>query len=227
MRSECVAFTNVRPEAAVQNRTNPWKIVRPGAQAGPLNDHAPRRDAADGSRCEDRQGLEGQAATAGSPAMGSSLKGAMVPASCSGRPEQPTGHRPCSAAIPIPGTTKLARLEENGVAVKAKLAENDLRCGVLKITLQGDRYLEHLEADRSLSTCVGIIGSPATSGRSLAALGMMSFCAFAGSRMLCGLLHGKGIAIGRRQSGPYLLQRRRLWKAGWSLVCEKLGSRIC
>jgi aryl-alcohol dehydrogenase-like predicted oxidoreductase len=50
--------------------------------------------------------------------------------------------------VPIPGTTKLARLEENIGAVKVELSAHDLReidAAASKIALQGDRYPEHLE----------------------------------------------------------------------------------
>src|ERR1700736_3144224 len=50
--------------------------------------------------------------------------------------------------VPIPGTTKLARLEENGGAVSVKLTSDDLReieSAVSKITVQGARYPENLQ----------------------------------------------------------------------------------
>jgi aryl-alcohol dehydrogenase-like predicted oxidoreductase len=50
--------------------------------------------------------------------------------------------------IPIPGTTKLKRLEENMGAASIKLTSEDLReiqNAVSKITVHGDRYPEHLE----------------------------------------------------------------------------------
>jgi aryl-alcohol dehydrogenase-like predicted oxidoreductase len=50
--------------------------------------------------------------------------------------------------VPIPGTTKLARLEENIGAVSVKLTPDDLReieNAVSKITVQGDRYPENLQ----------------------------------------------------------------------------------
>ncbi len=50
--------------------------------------------------------------------------------------------------VPIPGTTKLARLEENIGAVNIELASDDLReidSAASKITIQGDRYPEALE----------------------------------------------------------------------------------
>jgi aryl-alcohol dehydrogenase-like predicted oxidoreductase len=49
--------------------------------------------------------------------------------------------------VPIPGTTKLARLEENIGAVSVNLTSDDLReieNAASKITLQGARYPEHL-----------------------------------------------------------------------------------
>lgn len=50
--------------------------------------------------------------------------------------------------VPIPGTTKLARLEENMAAVAVELTANDLReidRAAAQITIQGARYPEHLE----------------------------------------------------------------------------------
>ena len=50
--------------------------------------------------------------------------------------------------VPIPGTTKLARLEENLGAVSVKLTSDDLReieNAVSKITVQGARYPENLQ----------------------------------------------------------------------------------
>jgi len=50
--------------------------------------------------------------------------------------------------VPIPGTTKLARLEENIGAVSVKLTPDDLReieSAVSKITVQGARYPENLQ----------------------------------------------------------------------------------
>jgi aryl-alcohol dehydrogenase-like predicted oxidoreductase len=50
--------------------------------------------------------------------------------------------------VPIPGTTKLARLEENIGADALKLASEDLReidSAASKITIQGARYPEELE----------------------------------------------------------------------------------
>src|SRR5437879_1083217 len=50
--------------------------------------------------------------------------------------------------VPIPGTTKLHRLEENLGAVDVELTADDLReieDAASKITLQGARYPEHLE----------------------------------------------------------------------------------
>jgi aryl-alcohol dehydrogenase-like predicted oxidoreductase len=51
--------------------------------------------------------------------------------------------------VPIPGTTKLSRLEENIGAVAVELTPADLaeiEDGASKIAAQGDRYPEHLEA---------------------------------------------------------------------------------
>lgn len=51
--------------------------------------------------------------------------------------------------VPIPGTTKLARLEEDLGAAAVELAPDDLRemeSAASKITVQGARYPEHLEA---------------------------------------------------------------------------------
>lgn len=50
--------------------------------------------------------------------------------------------------VPIPGTTKLHRLEENIGAVSVKLSSHDLRDiteAVSRITVQGARYPEHIE----------------------------------------------------------------------------------
>ena len=50
--------------------------------------------------------------------------------------------------VPIPGTTKLHRLEENIGAVSVELTPADLRGineAVAKITVQGDRYPAHLQ----------------------------------------------------------------------------------
>jgi len=50
--------------------------------------------------------------------------------------------------VPIPGTTKLERLEENIGAVAMELTPEDLReldAATAKITVQGARYPEELE----------------------------------------------------------------------------------
>ena len=50
--------------------------------------------------------------------------------------------------VPIPGTTKLARLEENIGAVAVELTSDDLReieTAASKITVHGARYPEHIE----------------------------------------------------------------------------------
>src|SRR5947199_7158891 len=50
--------------------------------------------------------------------------------------------------VPIPGTTKLARLDENIAAAAIALSPEDLRAiesGASQITIQGARYPEHLE----------------------------------------------------------------------------------
>jgi aryl-alcohol dehydrogenase-like predicted oxidoreductase len=50
--------------------------------------------------------------------------------------------------VPIPGTTKLARLEENIGAINVELTSDDLReidSAASKITIQGERYPEALE----------------------------------------------------------------------------------
>jgi aryl-alcohol dehydrogenase-like predicted oxidoreductase len=50
--------------------------------------------------------------------------------------------------VPIPGTTKLARLEENIGAAAIKLTQDDLReieSAASQITVQGARYPEHIE----------------------------------------------------------------------------------
>ena len=57
--------------------------------------------------------------------------------------------------VPIPGTTKLHRLDENIGAAAVELTADDLReieTAVSKIAVQGDRYPEQLAAsDRPLS----------------------------------------------------------------------------
>jgi len=50
--------------------------------------------------------------------------------------------------VPIPGTTKLHRLDENIGAVKSELTPEDLReldTAASKITVQGARYPEELQ----------------------------------------------------------------------------------
>jgi aryl-alcohol dehydrogenase-like predicted oxidoreductase len=50
--------------------------------------------------------------------------------------------------VPIPGTTKLARVEENIAAASVELTREDLReidSAASQITVQGDRYPEELE----------------------------------------------------------------------------------
>ena len=50
--------------------------------------------------------------------------------------------------VPIPGTTKLSRLDENIGAAALELTSDDLReinTAAAKITVQGDRYPERLE----------------------------------------------------------------------------------
>ena len=50
--------------------------------------------------------------------------------------------------VPIPGTTKLERLEENMGAIAIELTADDLReldVATAKITVQGARYPEELE----------------------------------------------------------------------------------
>jgi aryl-alcohol dehydrogenase-like predicted oxidoreductase len=50
--------------------------------------------------------------------------------------------------VPIPGTTKLPRLDENIGSVEIRLTSNDLReidTAASKITVEGDRYPEHLQ----------------------------------------------------------------------------------
>jgi aryl-alcohol dehydrogenase-like predicted oxidoreductase len=50
--------------------------------------------------------------------------------------------------VPIPGTTKLPRLEENIGAVAVELAPEDLRqldIATSKVTVQGARYPEELQ----------------------------------------------------------------------------------
>jgi aryl-alcohol dehydrogenase-like predicted oxidoreductase len=50
--------------------------------------------------------------------------------------------------VPIPGTTKLHRLEENNAAVDVELTAGDLKEideAAAEIPVEGDRYPEHLE----------------------------------------------------------------------------------
>jgi aryl-alcohol dehydrogenase-like predicted oxidoreductase len=50
--------------------------------------------------------------------------------------------------VPIPGTTKLHRLDENLGAAAVELSRDDLReidSAASKITVHGARYPEHLE----------------------------------------------------------------------------------
>lgn len=50
--------------------------------------------------------------------------------------------------VPIPGTTKLSRLDENIGSPSIELTSNDLReidSAATKIPVEGDRYPEHLE----------------------------------------------------------------------------------
>jgi aryl-alcohol dehydrogenase-like predicted oxidoreductase len=50
--------------------------------------------------------------------------------------------------VPIPGTTKLHRLDENNGAVEVELTKDDLRnieAAAAKITVHGARYPERLE----------------------------------------------------------------------------------
>lgn len=50
--------------------------------------------------------------------------------------------------VPIPGTTKLSRLDENIGSLAIKLTSDDLReinSAASKITVEGDRYPEHLQ----------------------------------------------------------------------------------
>ena len=50
--------------------------------------------------------------------------------------------------VPIPGTTKLARLDENNGAAAIRLTADDLReieSAASRITIHGARYPEHLE----------------------------------------------------------------------------------
>jgi len=55
--------------------------------------------------------------------------------------------------VPIPGTTKLSRLEENTGAADIELTSFDLReidVAASKIAIQGERYLDALEKRTSL-----------------------------------------------------------------------------
>jgi aryl-alcohol dehydrogenase-like predicted oxidoreductase len=50
--------------------------------------------------------------------------------------------------VPIPGTTKLGRLEENLGAASVRLSREDLKeleTAAAKVAVQGSRYPEHLE----------------------------------------------------------------------------------
>ena len=50
--------------------------------------------------------------------------------------------------VPIPGTTKLSRIDENIGLIAIKLTSDDLRgidSAASKITVEGDRYPEHLQ----------------------------------------------------------------------------------
>jgi len=50
--------------------------------------------------------------------------------------------------VPIPGTTKLARLEENLGAIHVELSEEDVRQigdAAAKVPVLGNRYPEHIE----------------------------------------------------------------------------------
>jgi aryl-alcohol dehydrogenase-like predicted oxidoreductase len=50
--------------------------------------------------------------------------------------------------VPIPGTTKLSRLDENIAAVAIELTADDVReidSAASKITVEGDRYPEHIQ----------------------------------------------------------------------------------
>jgi aryl-alcohol dehydrogenase-like predicted oxidoreductase len=50
--------------------------------------------------------------------------------------------------VPIPGTTKLNRLEENNGAVEVELSDDDLRdidSAAAKITVEGARYPEEMQ----------------------------------------------------------------------------------
>jgi aryl-alcohol dehydrogenase-like predicted oxidoreductase len=56
--------------------------------------------------------------------------------------------------VPIPGTTKVNRLEENLGAADLQLTSDDLRViddAASKIAVQGARYPEHLEKRTGLS----------------------------------------------------------------------------
>jgi len=50
--------------------------------------------------------------------------------------------------VPIPGTTKLSRLEENNGAVSLELSASDLQGindAISKVPVEGNRYPEHLD----------------------------------------------------------------------------------
>jgi len=58
--------------------------------------------------------------------------------------------------IPIPGTTKLSRLEENIAAASLELSPSDLsdiNQAISKVPVEGDRYPEHQMSQRSWGSC--------------------------------------------------------------------------
>jgi aryl-alcohol dehydrogenase-like predicted oxidoreductase len=58
--------------------------------------------------------------------------------------------------VPIPGTTKLSRLEENIAAASLELSPSDLsdiNQAISKVPVEGDRYPEHQMSQRSCGSC--------------------------------------------------------------------------
>ena len=58
--------------------------------------------------------------------------------------------------VPIPGTTKLSRLEENIAAASLELSPSDLsdiNQAISKVPVEGDRYPEHQMSQRSWGSC--------------------------------------------------------------------------
>ena len=71
-----------------------------------------------------------------------------LPASAAAQPELQCSGAQKPWMVPIPGTTKLSRLEENLGALSVELTADDLRemdQASAKIPVEGNRYPEHLE----------------------------------------------------------------------------------